>query len=150
MQELLLDDVYDIVPTSFWQTPVGYGILIVTGILIIAIFAYIVILLRKVSTADQAIKELRILEKESDSKRLYTELTAVIKRYLGWRYGILPSVTDYELTLFLEEQGEKEMERIITDAQTVKFGYGVVLKDAMKKDIAHSIAFIEATAKEER
>ena len=156
MQELVLDDVYDVWLTSFWQTPVGYAILAVSVMAIGLLFYALIRLImryRRGSTKDQVLRELRMLTKESNPKKLYRELTVIIKRYAQWRFGFPRGMTDYEFTTLLAElgmDGQQENQRIISEAQVVKFGHGMVLKEVIQKHIADSIAFVEVTAKEER
>lgn len=59
-------------------------------------------------------------------------------------------VTDYELTELLttvESGSQQEVQRIIADAQAIKFGRMVTLKEQVLRDITESIAFIELTGK---
>ncbi len=158
MQELVLDDVYDVWYTSFWQTSLGYAILI--GLAVAAIiFAYvltkIIIGYMQGTTKDRALRALNLLAERVkrnhvDSRKVYQELTDTIKSYTRWRYGIPRGVTDYELTALLADAGcEKEhqehMQRIVADAQAVKFGRIDALRQQVQKDIADVVLFIQET-----
>ena len=61
-------------------------------------------------------------------------------------------MTDYELTTLLEsvdcdKQHKHDIMRILTDAQTVKFGKVEALKSTVLNDMSTVISFIEITAK---
>lgn len=159
MQEIVLDEVYDVWFTSFWQTPVGYGILVLIVLLGIAVLTgmvYGIMLYKRGSTKDQALRSLRSLARSNqEEKKVYGALTSVIKHYAQWRYGMPRGMTDYELTTLLVDYGcdlqqRKDMQRIFLQAQAVKFGHAQVLKETIQQDIVDSITFIESTAKKER
>ena len=157
--ELQLDDVYDVWLTPFWQTPVGYAILIgvaLSGLLMV--YAIVsAIKARRGSTKERSLRALRALSEkvkknQLDARRVYQELTGIIKSYAQWRYGLPRGMTDYELTTLLEavncdKKHQDEMRRIIADAQTVKFGRLEVLKSHVYNDIGVVISFVEVTAK---
>ncbi len=162
MQELILDDVYgvDVAFTSFWQTSLGYVTLVgiclaVLGLLYGIIRGYRSY--RKGTTKDQAVRKLQSLAQKVknnsiDSKKVYQELTGTIKSYLQWRYDMPRGATDYELTALLgatesDQAARKEVQRIIADAQVIKFGRMVTLREQVLKDITDSIAFVELTGK---
>lgn len=156
---LQLDDVYDVWLTPFWQTPVGYAILIglaLGGILLV--YGLVAVLkARRGSTKERSLRALRALSEkvkknQLDAKKVYQELTGIIKSYAQWRYGLPRGMTDYELTTLLEgvncdKKHQDEVRRIIADAQTAKFGRLEVLKSHVCNDIAAIISFVEVTAK---
>ena len=146
MEQLILDDVYDVYFTSFWQTWLGCAILILLVSVFLMMLYGLIRYYRRGSRKDQVLKALRALEGESDSKKVYRELIGVIKWYAQWRFGVPKGATDYELTQLLTDE---KIQKIIIDAQAVKFGHAVVLKEVMQKDIVTSITFIEETIEEE-
>ncbi len=157
-QELVLDDVYDVWFTPFWQTPVGYGILIVLVFALLALLYVIFKLLgaRRGSTKEQSLRSLRALAEKYkkgsiETKKVYQELTGTIKLYTQWRYDLPRGMTDYELTALLanvdcEKKRQDDVRRIVTDAQMIKFGRVEALKSQVQHDIAAVVTFIEQTA----
>jgi hypothetical protein len=157
MQELVLNEVYDIWPTSFWQTLPGYAILAILGIGIFLLGYAIykmVIAYQEGTSKDKALRSLKELSKKvqssgtSDSRGVYQELTDIIKGFARWRYLIPLGTTDYELVDTLKEVGcTKEqcqgVERIMIDAQGVKFGQSLAPKDQVLKDIEVVTLFVE-------
>jgi hypothetical protein len=162
MEELVLDEVYDIWPSSFWNTLPGYA-LITTAIIAAMLLVYGLIKLihyyRQTSTKERALASLKKLgekvQKGSvDAHKAYHELTNIIKGFTHWRYGLPRGMTDYELSFLLTQQtldkGHQEIiERIVVDAQAVKFGKLDVLKQQIQKDISDSIAFVEIAGNKE-
>lgn len=155
-QELILDDIYDVWYTSFWQTPVGYGILFLllcasVSMIIISIFW---LRARRGSYKEQALRNLRQLytkaQKGGESKKIYQELTRIIKVYTQCHYGLPRGLTDYELTAMLDSLGcdkqqQDDLRRIFMDAQMVKFGAAVTARVHLEKDIGSAISFIQIT-----
>ncbi len=158
-QELVLDEVYGIWATPFWQTWVGCGILfLVTGVFAAVCYAlYKSIKARRGSTKEQSLRALHTLAEKAkkgtgETKKIYQELTGIIKSYAQWRYGLPRGMTDYELTTLLVDVGcekaqQETVHRIIADAQMVKFGRVEALKSQIQQDISAVISFIEQTAK---
>jgi len=155
MEELQLEEVYDVAYTSFWQTLPGYAILIILGIFV-GISGYFLFCLfqkyRKGTDKDTALKMLRSLHLKVEKghrepQKVYQEMTSCIKKYTQWRYDIHQGVTDYELVNLLQkihvhESQLKKIDRIISDAQAVKFGRHNALKEQLLNDIADAIDFI--------
>ena len=155
MEELKLEEVYDVVYTSFWQTLPGYGILIILGIFV-GIAGYFIFQAvqnyRNGTDKDTALRILRSLaakvEKGSlEHQKIYQELTTCIKRYAQWRYDIQRGVTDYELVssltrIPLQESQIKKIDRIISDSQAIKFGRHSASKEQLLTDIADAQEFI--------
>src|SRR5262245_61969268 len=110
--ELVLDDVYDVWLTSFWQTPLGYALI---GLFILMALAFLYLLFRLIQARrgtikEQSLRALRTLAEKSkkgsiETKKVYQELTGTIKVYARWRYGLPRGMTDYELTSLLLEAG---------------------------------------------
>ncbi len=156
MQELNLDDIYDVWYTSFWQTLPGYVILIILCMTIV-IGVYLIVRLvnhyRIGTSKDKALRHLRELSKQITNKKVevdkgYQMLTDVTKRYVQWRYSMPQGMTDYELIAWLEDAdtsyGHKQnIERIIIDAQVIKFGRVVASKKHVLNDIETVASFIE-------
>ena len=157
-EEMVLDDVYDVWLTPFWQTPLGYAILTLLAIGALALLygLYKAIKARRGSTKEQSLRSLRALAEKYkkgsiETKKVYQELTGTIKLYTRWRYGLPRGMTDYELTALLatvdcERPQQEEVKRIVTDAQTIKFGRVEALKSQVQHDIAMVVSFIEHTA----
>ncbi len=160
MKEVLLDDVYDIWYTSFWQTWVGYAILLALllgGILLLCGLIKTLYFQRWGSTKERALRRLKGLSKKVEhksiaSKKVYQELTDTMKSYAQSQYEMPHGMTDFEFTSWLAGVGcTKEhcndITRIVSDAQAVKFGFARILKKQVQKDIKVLISFIEETGK---
>jgi len=156
--ELVLDDVYGIWFTPFLQTPLGYAILILSILLgMLAAYACFRFFRNRARTPkERALRALKSLEMQVkkgsvDPRKMYQSLTDIIKEYARWRYEMPRGMTDYELTVLLENTDSKtalykDIMRILIDAQTIKFGKREALKATVQNDITNVISFIEATA----
>jgi hypothetical protein len=159
MQEIVLDEVYGVRYTSFWNTFYGYMLIaavILFTALIIAGAIFAVLRYRRESTAERTIRNLKRLAERLergalDNRKIYQELTRLIKNYSQWQFQLPRGITDYELTTMLcqisslEEERRAPIERIISDAQAVKFGGIDLLKRQVQRDIADSIMFVKST-----
>ncbi len=156
MQEFVLDDVYDVWFTSFWQTLPGYAILSILALLIIFVgylVARAVYIYRTGTSKDKALRSLRALSESVEKGqvelgKVYQELTDIVKSYAQWRYAMPRGMTDYELVTWLQDVGcakdqRQEIERIITDAQAVKFGCLDAPKRQVLANIDIAASFIE-------
>ena len=158
-QEIALDDVYDVWLTSFWQTPVGYAVLALLLLTLLgsAYALYAWLQARRGSTKERSLRALKSLalkwkNNQVDAKKAYEELTRVVKSYAQWRFGMPRGMTDYEFTSLLagvscDKKHCENLEKIIADAQSVKFGQSDVLKSHVQQDIEAVISFIEDTAR---
>lgn len=156
--ELILDDVYDVWFTSFWQTPIGYAILfLLVALGLLLLYGIITIVQRRrATTKERSLRALQLLAAKvkkgnMETKKVYQELTSTLKLYSQWRYELPQGMTDYELMTVLESADcpkaqQHAMVRIITDAQTVKFGQVAALKSQIHDDIKTVICFVEETA----
>ena len=160
MQEVLLDDVYDIWYTPFWQTWVGYAILLALllgGFLLLYWLIKTVYFQRWGFTKERALRRLQALRKKVehkniDSKKVYQELTDAMKSYAQSRCEMPHGMTDFEFTSWLVDAGytkehRNDIVRIMSDAQAVKYGFARTLKKQVQKDIKVTISFIEVTGK---
>lgn len=156
--ELHLDDVYDIWYTSFWQTPLGYGILILLSLIACLIIFGIVWLIKryKESPKERSIRQLRALaeqaKKGKPQKKIYQELTHIMKTYLQSMYDLPQGITDNEVLPLLVAQGyEKEhihtVQNIFEAAQQIKFGVENESGTRVEQDIAVMRLFIEKPLK---
>lgn len=154
---LVLDEVYDVWFTPFWQTHLGYAILVGLGICLLLAFYGIMrfIRARRESCNVRSIRRLHALAEKVkkgpiEARKVYQEMTDTIKTYTCWRYGLPRGITDYELTSLLADKVEGHQDmlgRIIADAQMAKFGRVETLKAQVQNDIDSVISFIEVTAK---
>ena len=168
MQQLpLLDDVYDIWYTPWWQMPLGYGTIIIVSSIIIILSAYRVknwynrFLLQP---ERQAIKQLSCLYKEISEKNknaqvVYPVVTTVLKKYIAKRYQLTTQgATDSECIMILENISEqvnkntyvdKEIielfSQLMNNAQKVKFGYYEISSKQVQDDITNALLFVERT-----
>jgi len=156
MQELALNEVYEVWYTSFWQTLPGYAILTILGISI-PLLGYLVFRMVRAyqegTSKDRALRNLQSLTKKvqtgtGDMRGVYQELTDIIKGFAQWRYLLPHGTTDYELVSLLKEVGctkshRTGIERIMVDAQGVKFGGVMTPKEQVVKDITTVTSFIE-------
>ena len=156
MQQLNLEEVYDVWYTSFWQTLPGYAILVILGISI-PLLGYVIYKLVRAyqegTSKDRALRSLQSLARQvqtgtADMCSVYQELTAIIKGFAQWRYFVPQGTTDYELVILLKavgctQQHRKGIERIMIDAQGVKFGQVMTLKEQIIKDIGTVTTFVE-------
>lgn len=156
MEELVLNEVYDVWYTSFWQTLPGYGILTILGISIplLGYGIYRLVAAYRIGTSkDKALRCLKALAERvrngtNDIRGVYQELTDILKGFAQWRYVIPQGTTDYELMSLLKKAGCSSIhcqgvERIMIDAQGVKFGQVLAPKGQVLKDIEAVAAFIE-------
>lgn len=163
MQDLILDDVYDVWFTSFWQTWPGYVILVllVVGVLFGLYFAIKAIKKYRLGTSkDSALRRLSELCKHvelhnTDLRSVYQELTDITKSYCQWRFRMPRGMTDYELLNLLQhtdssQDHQKEVERVVTDVQAVKFGPVEPSKKQVIKDLEAIIEFITEAGDRDR
>ncbi len=156
MEEITLNEVYGIWHTSFWQTLPGYAILSTLALIVFCLGYLIVrsvLRYRRGTTKDEALRNLRVLagqvsKGQVELRKVYQELTDIVKSYAQWRYAMPQGMTDYELITWLKEVGcedtlRKSIEHIIADAQAVKFGRFDAPKEQVLKDIAQTTSFIE-------
>lgn len=161
-QEIILDEVYDVWYTSFWQTPLGYVILIVLALCgcLIGYALYRLIQRHRGSNKEQALRQLKLLTEkvkkgQIDAKKAYQELTGVTKSYARWRFGLPNGLTDYELITLLaatdctKEQLSK-VKQVLEDAQSVKFGPVGIVQLQTEQDITAMSSFVEETAKSKK
>ncbi len=157
MEELVLNEVYGVWPTSFWQTLPGYAILTILGISVPLLGVIIFKAIRAYqegTSKDKALRSLAALSKKvqdgtSDMRMVYQELTDIIKGFAHWRYVIPYGTTDYELLSLLKQvdctaQQRSGIERIMVDAQGVKFGKALAPKEQVLNDITTVVSFVEA------
>jgi hypothetical protein len=156
MEELSLNEVYGVWYTSFWQTLPGYAILTIIA-LTVCCLTYLIVravnVYRRGTSKDEALCNLRILQDrvskgQIDLRKVYQELTNIVKSYSQWRYAMPRGMTDYELIVWLNKvecQGalRGDIERIMSDAQAVKFGQFNAPKERILHDIAMTISYIE-------
>lgn len=155
MEELVLNEVYDVWYTSFFQTLPGYAILTILAFIVFSV-GYLMVralqIYRKGTSKDAALRSLqalsaRVSQGPVELRKVYRELTDIMKSYSQWRYALPRGMTDYEVVSQLKEVGcqddmRKEIERIISDAQAVKFGRLDAPKEQVLSDIAAVTAFI--------
>lgn len=157
LNELVLPEVYDIWPSSFWQTGPGYAILSIVSIGVLVVFGLLIYRLRKRSpTARILLRLQRLLQEqyktEHDYQKVYCELSCALKEYLMLLHTDIPTgVTDYELINEIEKKGyEKAMKTaliaVIQHAQEVKFAHALCTQSQIKSDINHTILFITKTS----
>ena len=156
-----LDDVYEVWTTSLWQTQVG-KLLILASIMGALGLCYALFKLIKYyriqSTKDRALYGLRALKQkiertEEDPRHVYQRLTDIIKMYAQWRFGLAHGLSDYELMTALgsfqkDLKKEEGLQRIMGQAQVIKFGLAGAQRAQMKEDIETVIAFIATTEQE--
>ncbi|MBA3752159.1 hypothetical protein H0X06_05220 [Candidatus Dependentiae bacterium] len=154
--QVVLDDVYDVWLTPFWQTFAGKSVLVlffISAILISYGVWRLIVYYRTRSAQDQALYalqslKLKVEKSEPDPKKIYQSLTDIIKAYAQWRYGIPRGSSDYELMVALNAyendlKVEEDLRRIMSQAQIVKFGLAVAQKAQMREDIDRIISFIK-------
>ena len=156
MDQLVLDEVYDIVDTSFWRTLPGYGVLFL-GVILLGLASYGILRVVKNywrgTSKDRALKNLRKLSAQVESgqselKAVYQRLTMIAKGFTQWRYGMPRGATDYEFITYLNStenplKSRKEVERVFSEAQVVKFGQLEVPKEQVLRDIEAVRFYIE-------
>jgi hypothetical protein len=161
--ELILNEIYDIWYTPWWQISYGYGIILVLGLVGLIFCGVCVYWFKKRSLTPQqkAIKELRALTLRAitDHKsiqQIYAEMTASLKKYIAARYrSSLHGSTDYECIILLKKLlGQDSLivpiENLMRTAQEVKFARTMVLVKQIKEDIAGAMLFIERTSVQEQ
>jgi hypothetical protein len=162
MQELQLEEVYGIRYTSFWRTPIGTASLIGTfllALLLLYVLMRAIQIYRLGSKKDQALRMLRVLNQKLErnqltTSRAYQELTTILKGYARWRYDMPRGVTDYELTTWLTHAGCEKgqcsgVERVMADAQAIKFGAATAPKKQAQEDVLLIISFVEAVGEKQ-
>lgn len=156
MEELVLQEVYDVWFTSFWQTLPGYGTLCIIALSVFCLgYACMraIRIYRRGTNKDEALRNLqalsgRVSKGHIELRKVYQELTDIVKSYAQWRYSLPRGMTDYELISGLQEAGCQDtmranIERIVIDAQAVKFGQLDAPKEQVLHDIALTASFIE-------
>lgn len=156
MDEIVLNEVYDVWFTSFWQTLPGYAILIILGLIVFCLIYAItraVQVYRRGTSKDAALRNLRSLslrvsKGQVELRKVYQELTDIVKSYAQWRYTLPRGMTDYELITWLKDVGcveeqRQHIERIVSDAQAVKFGRFDAPKEQVLTDISLATSFVE-------
>lgn len=154
-KEIILDEVYDIIPTSFWQTWVGY--LAIAGIALASLlFVFLIvklILWYTQTPANKAKKQLLNLRKNLDkpylSKTVYTQLILILKQYITSRFQIkFVGLTDTEIIEQLKladcpKNLIDQLKPVIDHAQVAKFGYSEIEKKSIEHDINGTLNFVE-------
>lgn len=162
IQDLVLDDVYDIWYTSFWQTPLGYAILIFLALVLFlsAWGVYKLIENYRASTKERTLRQLRALAEKVrqgryQPKRVYQQLTDAVKSYITWHYSLPRGTTDSEVIIMLKSttstpERQEQVKKVFDDAQRIKFGPTEDLQTQAEADIASMISFVEETAKSKK
>ncbi len=153
--QLDLPEVYGIWTTSFWQTEVGYGILIFIGVSILLGGLWILrrSMLSKNKFPAPLLRRLKMLSEKKFSSReqyyqAYQELTDSLKCYMQGVYKGTPrGITDWELIEEVKKRGydeatQRRLNELIEHAQGVKFAHQTVLEKHIKSDIMYTISFI--------
>lgn len=153
--QLNLPEVYGVWPTSFWQTEIGYGILILVAVSVC--IASVWVLKSYFSSKNKfpapLLKRLKVLSEKQLSSReqyhkAYEELTDILKYYMQSLYKEIPrGITDWELIEEIRKKGynktiQAHLNELVEHAQGVKFAHQTVLEKHIKSDIMHTISFI--------
>jgi hypothetical protein len=160
IQELTLPEVYDIWPTSFWQTNVGYAILGMLGVSALFLSGWLIkrYFARRASPKKRMIWRLQKLLRQhpgtiEDCERIYSELTALLKEYMQLIYTDIPrGITDLELLEGIQAKHHAipmyaGIATLMAHAQEVKFAHAPVDQKKVKDDIMYAISLISADHK---
>ena len=95
------------------------------------------------------------IENEQDSKRVYFEITQLMKEYLAYRYHIsVTGLTDREIVawayLVMPEDRVSIVEQLLLGVTSIKFEHQVATTQQVQKDIALMQEFIHKTNLEHR
>jgi len=152
-------DIFDYYHIPFWQKTwfiVSASIVIFILITMTAYFVYTRLHKKKLSPWEWARKELARLNTDActtqaDYKKLYYQLTNIIKTYLARRYDwSTHAKTDDEIIEFLEKQKFDTdiigmLKKITDDALWIKFANQSTLKSQADNDIQTVLVMIERT-----
>ncbi|MBY0353866.1 hypothetical protein K2W90_05895 [Candidatus Babeliales bacterium] len=157
-------DIYDYVYQPVWQTtPFKIGSGIVAGLLLVALILLIIYLRRKkkqISPWEWALREIANISidkciKKSDFKKVYFQLTDILKQYFQKRYGWQTiNKTDDELIGYLSTQKFDyvlltELQKMLEGSLWVKFANQEMLKTQAQKDLKTALRVIEETRPQE-
>lgn len=154
-----LYDIYGLWHVPFWQTTWFSVVIGILSALVIMVLVYGMVtryLSRRPATKPWvvALQELENLSKNiqpADSERFYTALTTLLKHYLYRRFGYsVLSKTDAQVTVYLKSVDldpafADTLETIFQGSIVCKFAHQQAIKEAMHRDLAAAIAFINAT-----
>lgn len=158
-----IEDIYDFYQVPFWQTTwfaVSMAVLFVG----ICVLSYYLITLRRkrvLKPWQVALQKLQALSVDEcvtkqDFKKVYFEITVILKYYLQQRYGwnILDK-TDDELVLYLTKQKFDELmltglTKLLSGATWIKYANQVALKTQVTTDLLMVISFIQKTIPAEK
>lgn len=157
-------DVYEYVYKPFWQSTsfkVTAGIFL---FIFLTLFSYLIYryiqhrrgIRRRLDPWEWAFEEIDRLNPaaargKDDFKRIYFDLTRVLKLYVGMRYGWqVADKTDQELVLFLQEEGwdsqlTESLTTLLESAVKVRFANEAGLKAQIDHDIEIMRAIIHRT-----
>ena len=93
------------------------------------------------------------IENEKDGKRVYFEITELMKEYIAYRYHIsVIGLTDREIVewarLVMPEDKADVVQKLLLGVTSIKFEHQVVTMQQVKKDIALMQEFIHKTNSE--
>ena len=148
-----LYDIYGVIYNPFWKTKWFYfsvGLLI---LIILAIGVWLILSRKKKYTiGDEALLELKKLSVDSkEYKKFYFTLSAILKKYLGFRYNCnLTSKTDEEVYEVLKNSMMplklvRILDEILKGAVTIKFANDDSSKKQMEHDLNSAIFIINET-----
>lgn len=153
-------DIYDYVYQPVWQTTpfkIGSGII---AVLVLAALIGLIIYLRRrkkqLSPWAWALREIASISlekcvKKSDFKKVYFQLTDILKQYFQKRYGWQTiNKTDDELINYLTKQQFDyalltELQKMFEGSLWVKFANQEMLKTQAQKDFKTAVRVIEET-----
>ncbi len=161
---LILDPVYGIWYTPWWQTSFGCAVLVLIGVscLMLVVYGikkwYTTYALRPEVWAIKQLAQIRknVTENRQSNEKAYVLVTAVLKGYLASRYSMpMQALTDTECLVLLEAQVHRSNEHaknafellvtIIRRAQQVKFAASQCLIEQTQDDITNAMLFVDYT-----
>lgn len=157
MNEQGLYDIYGHWHVPFWQTQVFKGTLLLVGIIVLLLLAYLLIkkilFSRKLSPAQKALRALEALKKKNiqtrqDAQEAYFMITDILKCFFQVHYNIpFESMTDLEMVESLKKtdfptEYISSLSDMIEASRGIKYAQEAALQQDVSRDIARSIAVI--------
>lgn len=152
------DEIYDFYSLPYWQTTWFKLVIICGSILIIGAFVYWFMRRQKTKVtywqlALNRLQELSVeaCENKHDFKKVYFDMTLIIKTYLEDRYQWkLLDKTDDELITYLQKkrfQPEllETMKKLFLGANLIKYADVSALKTQVEDDVASALSLVKKT-----
>jgi len=156
-------DIYDIWDESLWTQTWFILILAIILTIIVSIVLYFIytIYFNKPAKIDSlAIIQKRLavlgnisIKNEQDGKRIYFELTELLKQYIAYQYHIsVQGLTDKEIVdwacLVMPEDQVNKVKQLLLGVTSIKFEHQIVTLERLKKDVQLMQEFIDKSIQE--